>query len=62
MIKRVVLLQFIMKKIGIIGVGTMGNGIAHTFAQKGFNVNLCGKNAAMLGKGVYVTPAIEKAV
>ena len=29
-----------MKNITIIGAGTMGNGIAHTFAQKNFNVNL----------------------
>ena len=29
-----------MKKITVIGSGTMGNGIAHSFAQKGFKVNL----------------------
>ncbi len=29
-----------MKRITVIGAGTMGNGIAHTFAQKDFNVNL----------------------
>ena len=29
-----------MKNISVIGAGTMGNGIAHCFAQKGFNVNL----------------------
>ena len=29
-----------MKKISVIGSGTMGNGIAHCFAQYGFNVNL----------------------
>ena len=29
-----------MKNITVIGAGTMGNGIAHTFAQKDFNVNL----------------------
>ena len=29
-----------MKNITIIGAGTMGNGIAHTFAQKKFNVKL----------------------
>ena len=27
-----------MKNITVIGAGTMGNGIAHTFAQKNFNV------------------------
>ena len=29
-----------MKKISVIGAGTMGNGIAHVFAQSGFAVNL----------------------
>ena len=29
-----------MKKITIIGAGTMGNGIAHTFAQKDFKVSI----------------------
>jgi 3-hydroxybutyryl-CoA dehydrogenase len=29
-----------MKIIAVIGAGTMGNGIAHTFAQSGFTVKL----------------------
>jgi 3-hydroxybutyryl-CoA dehydrogenase len=29
-----------MKKVAVIGAGTMGNGIAHVFAQNGFTVNL----------------------
>ncbi len=29
-----------MKNIAVIGAGTMGNGIAHLFAQSGFDVNL----------------------
>ncbi|MFL9843923.1 3-hydroxyacyl-CoA dehydrogenase family protein [Flavobacterium rhizosphaerae] len=29
-----------MKNVAVIGAGTMGNGIAHTFAQNGFNVKL----------------------
>jgi 3-hydroxybutyryl-CoA dehydrogenase len=29
------------KTIGILGAGTMGNGIAHVFAKAGFNVVLC---------------------
>ncbi len=28
------------QKIGVIGAGTMGNGIAHVFAQSGYSVNL----------------------
>jgi 3-hydroxybutyryl-CoA dehydrogenase len=29
-----------MKNISVIGAGTMGNGIAHVFAMKGFKVSL----------------------
>lgn len=29
-----------MKKIAVVGAGTMGNGIAHVFAQFGYDVNL----------------------
>lgn len=29
-----------MQNISVIGAGTMGNGIAHVFAQTGYNVNL----------------------
>ena len=29
-----------MENIAVIGSGTMGNGIAHVFAQNGFKVNL----------------------
>ncbi|MCB9033765.1 MAG: 3-hydroxybutyryl-CoA dehydrogenase [Chitinophagales bacterium] len=29
-----------MKKVAVIGAGTMGNGIAHVFAQQNFQVNL----------------------
>ncbi|QLH53169.1 MAG: 3-hydroxybutyryl-CoA dehydrogenase [Candidatus Kapaibacterium sp.] len=30
-----------IKKVFVLGAGTMGNGIAHTFAQFGYNVVLC---------------------
>ncbi len=30
-----------IKRVGIIGAGTMGNGIAHVFARSGFQVLLC---------------------
>ena len=30
-----------IKKAGILGAGTMGNGIAHVFARSGFDVTLC---------------------
>uniref|UniRef100_UPI003564B50F 3-hydroxyacyl-CoA dehydrogenase family protein n=1 Tax=Seonamhaeicola sp. TaxID=1912245 RepID=UPI003564B50F len=41
-----------MKNIAVIGAGTMGNGIAHTFAQCGFTVNLIDINEASLKKGL----------
>jgi len=30
-----------IKRVGIVGAGTMGNGIAQVFAQSGFEVRLC---------------------
>ena len=41
-----------MKKITVIGAGTMGNGIAHTFAQKGFKVNLVDISQTALDKAI----------
>jgi len=41
-----------MKKIGVIGAGTMGNGIAHVFAQKGYEVNLIDISEAALDRGI----------
>jgi 3-hydroxybutyryl-CoA dehydrogenase len=41
-----------MKNITVIGSGTMGNGIAHTFAQHGFNVSLVDINADALNRAL----------
>lgn len=41
-----------MKKIAVIGSGTMGNGIAHVFAQYGYQVALIDISQAALDKGV----------
>ena len=41
-----------MKNITVIGAGTMGNGIAHVFAQSNYNVNLIDVSE----------PALEKAL
>lgn len=41
-----------MKHIAIIGAGTMGNGIAHTFAQFGYKVNLIDISKENLQKGM----------
>lgn len=41
-----------MKNITVIGAGTMGNGIAHTFAQSGFKVSLVDISQESLDRGV----------
>ncbi|MGG5487357.1 3-hydroxyacyl-CoA dehydrogenase family protein [Gaetbulibacter sp. PBL-D1] len=41
-----------MKNVAVIGAGTMGNGIAHTFAQNGFKVNLIDISEASLKRGM----------
>jgi len=41
-----------MKNVAIIGAGTMGNGIAHTFAQSGFKVQLIDVSETALQKGM----------
>lgn len=39
-----------MENIAVIGAGTMGNGIAHVFAQNGYKVNLIDISAEALDK------------
>lgn len=41
-----------MKNIAVIGAGTMGNGIAHTFAQSGFKVSLIDISEAAIERGI----------
>lgn len=41
-----------MKNIAVIGAGTMGNGIAHTFAQYGYQVNLIDISEESLSRGM----------
>lgn len=41
-----------MKNIVVIGAGTMGNGIAHTFAQNGFSVRLVDVSQDALERGL----------
>jgi 3-hydroxybutyryl-CoA dehydrogenase len=41
-----------MKTIAVIGAGTMGNGIAHTFAQSNFKVKLIDVSEKSLDKGM----------
>jgi len=46
-----------LKNVVVIGAGTMGNGIAHVFAQTGFKVNLVDVSAPQLDKALLT---IEK--
>ena len=52
-----------MKNIAVIGAGTMGNGIAHTFAQFGYNVQLIDISQASLDKGMAtITKNLDRMV
>lgn len=41
-----------MKQIAVIGAGTMGNGIAHVFAQNGYKVNLVDISQDAIDRGI----------
>jgi 3-hydroxybutyryl-CoA dehydrogenase len=41
-----------IKRVGVVGAGTMGNGIAHVFARKGFDVTLCDVEQRFLDRGL----------
>jgi 3-hydroxybutyryl-CoA dehydrogenase len=52
-----------MNKIAVIGAGTMGNGIAHVFAQHGFLVQLVDLNADQLERAILtITKNLERQV
>jgi 3-hydroxybutyryl-CoA dehydrogenase len=41
-----------IQKVGVIGAGTMGNGIAHVFARRGCSVVLCDVEQRFLNRGL----------
>jgi len=41
-----------IKQVGVIGAGTMGNGIAHVFARSGYSVVLCDVEQRFLDRGL----------
>ncbi|HRO76438.1 MAG TPA: 3-hydroxybutyryl-CoA dehydrogenase [Crocinitomicaceae bacterium] len=52
-----------MKNVAVIGSGTMGNGIAHTFAQFGFNVSLIDISEDALKRGIAtITKNLDRQV
>lgn len=52
-----------MKNVAVIGAGTMGNGIAHVFAQFGYQVNLIDVSEAALEKAIAtITKNLDRQV
>lgn len=52
-----------MKNVAVIGAGTMGNGIAHVFAQFGYKVSLIDISQASLDKGLAtITKNLDRQV
>ena len=41
-----------IQRVGVVGAGTMGNGIAHVFARSGYRVVLCDVEQRFLDRGV----------
>lgn len=41
-----------LKRVSVVGSGTMGNGIAHVFAQKGFEVHLMDRDQSALDRAL----------
>ncbi len=52
-----------MNRIGVVGAGTMGNGIAHVFARGGYSVVLCDVEQRFLERGIAtITKNLEREV
>ena len=52
-----------MKNVAVIGAGTMGNGIAHVFAQHGYGVQLIDLQQASLERGIAtITKNLDRQV
>lgn len=52
-----------IKNVTVIGAGTMGNGIAHVFAMKGFNVTIVDVSAEALTKALAtITKNLDRMV
>src|SRR3954451_14645958 len=52
-----------IQQVAVIGAGTMGNGIAHVFAQNGFAVSLVDVNTTQLDKAIgTITKNMERQI
>jgi hypothetical protein len=41
-----------VRRVGIVGAGTMGNGVVHVFARSGYDVVLCDVEQRFLDRGI----------
>ncbi len=52
-----------IRNVGVIGAGTMGNGIAHVFARSGYSVVLCDVEQRFLDRGLAtITKNLDREV
>jgi len=52
-----------IQKVGVIGAGTMGNGIAHVFVRSGYSVTLCDVEQRFLDRGLAaITKNLDREV
>jgi 3-hydroxybutyryl-CoA dehydrogenase len=52
-----------IRRVGVVGAGTMGNGIAHVFARSGYNVVLCEVEQRFLDRALQtVTKNLDREV
>src|SRR5271156_2713700 len=52
-----------IKLVGVVGAGTMGNGIAHVFARSGYSVVLCDVEQRFLERGIAtITKNLDREV
>ncbi|HWW16102.1 MAG TPA: 3-hydroxybutyryl-CoA dehydrogenase [Candidatus Dormibacteraeota bacterium] len=52
-----------IQRVGVVGAGTMGNGIAHVFARSGYSVVLCDVEQRFLERGIAaITKNLEREV
>ena len=52
-----------INRVGVIGAGTMGNGIAHVFARSGYSVVLCDVEQRFLERGIAtITKNLDREV
>ncbi len=52
-----------IQRVGVIGAGTMGNGIAHVFARSGYSVVLCDVEQRFLERGLAtITKNLDREV